>query len=457
VTPTFVSLGNRNFRLFASGQLVSNTGTWMQRVAQDWLVLSLTAGSGTALGVTTALQVLPVLLLSLWGGVVADRLPKRPVLIATQTAAGLQALVLGLLVLSGHARIWQVFVLAALLGVTAAFDTPVRQSFTPEMVERRQLPNAVALGSATFNLGRVFGPAIAGVLIAAVGTGWVFLINAASYLAVIGGLLLMRTSELHPTPPVPRAPGQLREGLRYVLGRHDLLLVVLITFAIGTFGLNFQITTALMATHVYDAGARAFGLLTTAFAVGSLGGALLSARRAGHSGGRPSLRFVVGLAVGFAVLEAVAGMAPTYATFFVLLIPTGLLAISFATSANPFMQLGSDPQVRGRVISLYMVMFMGGTPLGAPLIGWLAEVAGARWSVIAGGLVTLVCIVVAVAVLRPRASDEAAAREAYAKHGPQVTVELDDSRLDDGVVGPSDPGDGLVEPSGYPVDGRSRA
>jgi MFS family permease len=280
VTPTFVSLGNRNFRLFASGQLVSNTGTWMQRVAQDWLVLTLTAGSGTALGITTALQFLPVLLLSLWGGVVADRLPKRPVLIVTQAAAGTQALILGLLTVTGHAQIWQVYVLAALLGVTAAFDTPVRQSFTPEMVERRQLPNAVALGSATFNLGRVLGPAIAGVLIAAVGTGWVFLINAASYLAVIGGLLLMRTSELRPTPPVPRAPGQLREGLRYVLRRHDLLLVVLITFALGTFGLNFQITTALMATHVFDAGARAFGLLTTAFAVGSLCGALLSARRA---------------------------------------------------------------------------------------------------------------------------------------------------------------------------------
>jgi MFS family permease len=434
VTPTFVSLGNRNFRLFATGQLVSNTGTWMQRVAQDWLVLTLTAGSGTALGVTTALQFLPVLLLSLWGGVVADRMPKRPVLLVTQAAAGLQALILGLLVLSGHAQIWQVYLLAALLGVTAAFDTPVRQSFTPEMVSRRELPNAVALGSATFNLGRVFGPAVAGLLIAAVGTGWVFLINAASYLAVIGGLLLMRPAELHPTPPVPRAPGQLREGLRYVLGRHDLLLVVLITFALGTFGLNFQITTALMATSVFDAGARAFGLLTTAFAVGSLAGALLSARRAGHSGRRPTLRFVVSLAVGFAVLEAVAGLAPTYATFFLLLIPTGLLAISFATTANPFVQLGSDPQMRGRVIALYMVMFMGGTPVGAPFIGWLAEHAGARWSLIGGGLITLACIAVAVAVLRPRASDEAAAAAAYALHGPPAAA-----------------------PDRYPVDGRARA
>ncbi len=431
MTPTFVSLSNRNFRLFASGQLVSNTGTWMQRVAQDWLVLSLTAGSGTALGVTTALQFLPVLLFSLWGGVVADRLPKRPVLICTQAAAGTQALILGVLVLTGTVHIWQVYALAALLGVTAAFDTPVRQSFTPEMVSRRELPNAVALGSATFNLGRVFGPAVAGVLIAAVGTGWVFVINAASYLAVIAGLLLMRTSELRPTPPVPRAPGQLREGLRYVLARHDLLLVVLITFAVGTFGLNFQITTALMATHVFDVGAREFGLLTTAFALGSLGGALLSARRAGRSGRRPSLRFVIGLAGGFAVLEAVAGLAPTYATFFLLLIPTGLLAISFATSANPFVQLGSEPQMRGRVISLYMLMFMGGTPVGAPLIGWLAERAGARWSLIAGGLITLAFIAVAASLLRPRGSDEAAARAAYELHAPQVPVDAENGLVED--------------------------
>lgn len=426
MTPTFVSLGNRNFRLFATGQLVSNTGTWMQRVAQDWLVLALTAGSGTALGVTTALQFLPILLLSLWGGVLADRLPKRPVLICTQAAAGLQALVLGLLVVTGTVRIWHVFVLAALLGVTAAFDTPVRQSFTPEMVDRTQLPNAVALGSATFNLGRVLGPALAGLLIAAVGTGWVFLINAASYLAVIGGLLLMRPGELRPTPPVPRAPGQLREGLRYVAGRHDLLLVIVITAAVGTFGMNFQVTTALMATGVFHAGARAFGLLTTAFALGSLIGALLAARRAGRSGRRPTLRFVVLLSVGFAALTTVAGLAPSYAWFFVLLVPTGLLAISFATSANPFVQLGSEPQMRGRVISLYMLMFFGGTPLGAPFIGWLAETAGARWSLIGGGLLTLVCIAVAVALLRPRASDEAAARTAYDRHtAPQPEIPVD--------------------------------
>jgi len=241
--------------------------------------------------------------------------------------------------------------------------------------------------------------------------------------------------------PLPRAPGQLREGLRYVARRHDLLLVILVTCAVGTFGLNFQITTALMATGVFHAGATAFGLLTTAFALGSLGGALLSARRAGRSGGRPTLRYVIGLAAGFAVLETIAGVAPTYAWFFLLLIPTGLLAISFATSANPFIQLGTEPQVRGRVMALYTLMFFGGTPLGAPFIGWLAEKAGARWSLIGGGSLTLACIVAAVAVLRPRPVDEQAAKLAYARHAPAVPVSED----------------GLGEEAGYPVDGRARA
>ena len=447
MTPTFSSLSNRNFRLFASGQLVSNTGTWMQRVAQDWLVLSLTAGSGTALGITTALQFLPMLLFSLWGGVIADRLPKRPVLLGTQAVSGVQALVLGLLVVTGEVHLWHVYVLATLLGVTAALDTPVRQAFVPEMVGRQHLPNAIALGSATFNLGRVFGPAVAGLLIAAVGTGWVFLINAASYLAVITGLLLMRPADLRPADRVARAPGQLREGLRYVLQRRDLLLVIVVTAAVGTFGLNFQITTALMATHVFHGGAQAFGLLTTAFALGSLAGALLSARRAGRSGARPGLRYVVGLAAGFAVLETIAGLAPSYPTFFVLLVPTGLLAISFATSANPFLQLGAEPQVRGRVMALYTLMFLGGTPFGAPFIGWLAETAGARWSLIGGGLLTGVCIVVAVAVLRPGAARDTSSQATPGPAGSGAATR---------AAGPGDE-NCLGAVAGYPVDGRARA
>ena len=402
MSPTFASLANRNFRLFVTGQVVSNTGTWMQRVAQDWLVLSLTRGSGTALGITTALQFLPLLLLSLWGGVIADRLPKRPVLVATQSVMGLQALTLGLLTVTGVVRVGEVYLLALLLGVAAAVDTPVRQSFVPEMVGGHHLPNAVALGSATFNLGRVLGPAAAGLLIAAVGTGQVFLVNAASYVAVVLCLLLMRTADLRPAPATPRGPGLVREGLRYVLHRRDLLLVVLVVAFVGTFGFNFQITTALMATHAFHVSAKGFGLLTTAFAVGSLAGALLSARRAGRTGARPTLRFVLGLAVAFAVLEIVCAAAPTYAAFFLMLVPTGALAISFATSANPYVQLGSEPNVRGRVMALYTLVFFGGTPFGAPLVGWVAQLYGPRWSLVAGGALTLACTLTAVAFLRPR-------------------------------------------------------
>jgi len=402
VTPTFSALSNRNFRLFVTGQMVSNTGTWMQRVAQDWLVLSLTHQSGTALGITTALQFLPMLLFTLWGGLLADRLPKRKVLVGTQAVMGAQALALGLLTVAGVAQVWHVYLLASVLGLAAALDTPVRQSFVSEMVGRRDLPNAVALGSATFNLGRVIGPAVAGVLIAAIGTGPVFLVNAASYLAVIAGLLLMRPAELTPAERVLRGPGALREGLAYVRQRRELLLPIVIVGVVGTFGFNFQITSALMATRVYHSGPSGFGLLTTAFAVGSLVGALLSARRAGSTGSRPPLRLVVALALGFGVLEVGAGFAPSYASFFVLLIPTGLLAIAFATTANAFVQLGIEPMLRGRVMAIYLLAFVGGTPFGAPLLGWLAEVAGPRWSLLGGGLATLLLTLLAVAWLRPR-------------------------------------------------------
>ncbi len=402
MTPTFSALSNRNFRLFASGQMVSNTGTWMQRVAQDWLVLLLTGQSGTALGITTALQFLPILLFTLWGGLLADRLPKRKVLVGTQLVMGVQALILGILTVTGTARVWHLYLLALVLGLASALDTPVRQAFVSEMVGRRDLPNAVALGSATFNLGRVVGPAVAGLLIAAFGTGPVFLINAVSYLAVIAGLLLMRGAELMPAARVARGPGALREAAEYVRNRPELLLVIVIAGVVGTFGFNYQITTALMATHVFHAGPSAFGLLSTAFALGSLAGALLSARRAGRTGSRPSLRLVVGLALGFGVLEVISGLAPSYVAFFVILVPTGLVAIWFVTSANAFVQLGVEPSLRGRVIGIFMVAFFGGTPIGAPLLGWLAEVAGARWSLIGGGLAALALTLLAAVWLRPR-------------------------------------------------------
>jgi len=422
VTPTFSALSHRNFRLFATGQIVSNTGTWMQRIAQDWLILGLTAGSGKALGLITALQFLPLLLFSLWGGVLADRLPKRKVLVVTQAIMGVQALVLGILVVTHTVQVWHVYVLAVLLGTAAALDNPVRQSFVSEMVTLGDLPNAVALGSATFNLGRVIGPAMAGLLIGAFSTGPVFFINAASYVVVIGFLLLMRSAELRPAARAPRGPGALRAGLRYVTGRPDLLLIMLIMAAMGTFGLNFQITIALMATQAFHVGATQFGLLTTAFAAGSLTGALLSARRAGRTKARPSLRRVVALTVGFGLLEIVSGTAPSYAIFAAMLFPTGLLALSAITAANASLQLGADPTMRGRVMALYTLVFFGGTPFGAPIIGWLAETSGPRWSLVGGGAITVVLIAIIAFVLRSalRVTTPGVAQAAVADSDPAL-------------------------------------
>jgi MFS family permease len=397
MSPTFRSLRIPNYRLYAAGGVVSNTGTWMQRVAQDWLVLRLTDNDGLALGITTGLQFLPMLLLGPWGGMLADRYSKRQLLMITQGFMGAVALVLGLLDVTDLVAVWHVYVLAALLGVGTAVDNPVRQSFVLEMVGPDDLPNAVGLNSASFNLGRVIGPALAGLLIVLVGTGPVFLINAVSFGAVILALSRMRVDDLHPAPRAGRGPGQILEGIRYVRNRPDLLLILVVVFFVGTFGLNFQITMALMATEVFDKGAGQFGLLGSIMAVGSLSGALLAARR-----GRPRLRFLVLAAIGFGLVEVLAGLMPTYWTFAASLVPTGLVALTFITSANASMQLGVDPVMRGRVMALYMAVFFGGTPLGAPLVGAVAEAFGARWSLIAGGAICVVATVVAAALLARR-------------------------------------------------------
>jgi MFS family permease len=382
MSPTFRSLRVRNYRLFASGQLVSNTGTWMQRVAQDWLVLELT-GSGTALGITTGLQFLPMLLFGLWGGVIADRYHKRTLLTITQATMGLQALVLGVLVVTDMAQVWHVYLLAFSLGLATAVDNPTRQSFVVEMVGPDDLPNAVALNSATFHSARVIGPAIAGLLIHAVGTGPVFLLNALSFGAVIAGLARMRPGELHLQQPAPRGRGQLVEGLRYVRSRPELLLPIAIAGFVGTFGLNFQMTLALFAKDVFGQGAQSFGLLTTALAVGSLGGALYGARRA-----RPTPMLLVGAAVAFGLLEIITGLMPTYAAFMAMLVPTGFAVIALNTANNATAQLNAAPSMRGRVMSLYMLVFLGGTPLGAPFVGVVAEQFGPRWSLLLGGAVS---------------------------------------------------------------------
>lgn len=401
----FRSLRNRNYRLFATGQVVSNTGTWMQRVAQDWLVLDLAHGSGTALGITTGLQFLPMLLFGLWGGVIADRYPKRRVLMITQVSMGVLALVLGLLTVAGAAQVWHVYVLAFGLGVATVVDNPTRQSFVVEMVGRRDLPNAIALNSATFNGARLLGPAIAGVLITLIDTGPVFLVNAASFGAVLLGLYAMRTDELHGSAPVKRAKGQLREGLRYVRGRRDLLLVLVLIGFLAAFGMNFTTTIALVAKQVFHTGASAFGLASSMLALGAVSGALLAARRVA----RPRMRLLVAMGLLFGALEVATGLMPTYWSFLALLVPTGIAMMTITTAANATVQLGVAPEMRGRVMGLYMLVFLGTKPLGAPTVGWLAEQFGARMSLVLGGLI---CVVAALAVgvlAAPRGSIRTAA------------------------------------------------
>jgi MFS family permease len=395
----FASLRVANYRLYAGGQIVSLVGTWMQRIAQDWLVLDLTGGNATALGIAAALQFTPILLLSLWGGVLADRVDKRRMLIAVQIGMGLCALVLGVAAVAGVVALWHVYLLCALLGCLSALDVPVRQSFVAEMVGSAQVGNAVALNSLTFNLARIVGPAVAGVLIVAVGSGWVFLINAVSFAGVVAGLLLMDPARLIRGDRVPRRPGQLREGLRYVRGRPDLLAVLALVFLVSTFGINFYLTLAVLARNVFGLGAQAYGLFTTLLAVGSVIGATVAARRSG----RPRLRLVVASALVFGVLVTVSGLMPTFALTGVVLVPLGVAALTFTTSANAAVQLAVEPTMRGRVMGLYILLFLGGTPVGAPLLGLLAERLGGRAPLVLGGAATVVSVLVVAAVLARRA------------------------------------------------------
>jgi MFS family permease len=387
----------RNFRLFATGQVISNTGTWMQRVAQDWLVLELTKGSATAVGIATGLQFLPLLLFSLWGGMIADRYPKRRVLLVTQSWMGALAVVLGVLAVTGVVRPWHVYLLAFGLGLATAVDNPTRQSFAVEMVGRADLPNAIALNSAIFNLARILGPAAAGLVISLVGTPTAFFLNAASYLTVIVCLRLMRPGELHPAEPVARAKGQLREGLSYVWHRADLLMTMVLVFFIATFGMNFQVTTALMSRLVFHTGAGRFGLASSVFALGALIGALAAAGRS-----RTSMRLLVGTGLAFGVLEVATGLMPTYWAFLILLVPTGLAVISFTTAANSSVQLGTAAEMRGRVMGIYMLVFLGGAPAGAPLTGLVAQAFGTRAALIAGGAISAVATVAVAAIVARR-------------------------------------------------------
>ncbi|MGK5631927.1 MFS transporter [Streptomyces sp. URMC 123] len=381
-TGTFRSLRVRNYRLFATGQVISNTGTWMQRITQDWLVLGLT-GSAAAVGVTTALQFLPMLLFGLYGGVIADRFPKRRLLVITQTAMGLTGLALAVLTLSGHVQVWHVQLMAFVLGMVTVVDNPARQAFVAEMVGPDDLRNAVSLNSANFQSARLIGPAVAGVLITAVGSGWAFLLNGLSFIAPVTGLLMMRAAELHRVERAPRGKGQLREGLRYVAGRPELIWPIVLVGFVGTFGFNFPIWLSAYVDRVFHAGAGTYGLLNTLMAIGSLAGALLAARR-----GTSRHRLLIGAALLFGVLEIVAALSPTFWVFAALLVPIGMFGLTINVTANSSIQLATDPVMRGRVMSLFMMVFMGGTPIGAPLVGWVTDTCGPRVGFLAGGLVS---------------------------------------------------------------------
>ncbi|MFS8199376.1 MFS transporter [Streptomyces sp. CWNU-52B] len=391
----FSSLKIRNYRLFFTGQVVSNTGTWMQRIAQDWLVLSLT-GSSAAVGFTTALQFLPMLLFGLYGGVLVDRLPKRPTLLATQAAMGLTGLALAFLTLTGHVQVWHVYVAAFAVGLATVIDNPARQSFVAEMVGPGQLQNAVSLNSANFQSARLVGPAVAGLLITGVGTGWAFLLNGLSFVAPIAGLLMMRSSELTQVVRTPRGKGQLREGLRYVAGRPELIWPIVLVGFIGTFGFNFPVWLSAYADDVFHAGAGAYSLFNTLMAVGSVAGALLAARR-----GTARLRVLIAAAVAFGVLEIVAALVPSYWLFALLMVPIGMAGLTVNVTANTAVQMGTDPAMRGRVMALFMMVFMGGTPLGAPVVGWITDAYGPRMGFAVGGVVSaLAAVTVGLALAR---------------------------------------------------------
>jgi MFS family permease len=389
---TFRSLHVRNYRLYFTGQIISVSGTWMQSVALAWLVVHYLAPAGQRgvdVGITLALQFLPMLLFGAWGGLVADRVDKRRLLVITQVAAGVLALALGLLVLTGrgpagNAQLWEVYLLCLLLGVVNLFDNPARQTFVIEMVGRNDLPNAVSLNSIVMNGARVIGPALAGVLIATLGLGVCFLFNAASYVAVIVALMLMHRSDLQPAQRVMRAKGQLREGLRYAWRTPNLRDPLLLVFVVGLLAYNFTVILPLLAQETFHGGAGTFALLTSLMAGGAVVGGLVVANR-----GKPNIHRLTGIGMAFGVMIGAVALSPNLASACVLLVLMGALSIAFIATANATIQLGVDPTMRGRVMALYAMGFLGTTPIGAPLVGWISQVSSPRVALVVGAVATV--------------------------------------------------------------------
>jgi MFS family permease len=393
----FSSLRVRNYRLFFTGQVISNIGTWMQRIAQDWLVFTLSGNNPIALGIAVALQFTPTLFLSLWAGVLADRVDKRRLLMVIQSITCSQAVLLGVLDITGLVTLWQVYLLCVTLGCLGALEVPARQSFGAEMVGRDQITNAVALNSSIFNMARIVGPAIAGFTITWVGTGWLFIANAVSTLAVITGLAMMNPDKLFRGPVVPRAKGQLVEGLRYVRGRADLMTIMVLVLFVSTFGITFFTSLAIVAANVFGTQADGYGLLSTLIAVGTFTGALMAARRGARGG--PNVRLLIMSAFGLGALELVAGFMPTYLSFGIALIPLGYATITFLNTANTLVQTAVSPEMRGRVMGIYVLVLIGGNPIGAPMTGWLADSFGGRSPFFVGGAVSALAAVACAVIL----------------------------------------------------------
>jgi MFS family permease len=402
---TFRSLRSFNFRLWTAGALVSNIGTWMQRIAQDWLVLTqLTHHDASALGVVTGLQFAPQLLLLPWTGSAADRLNQRRLLMFTQAAMGLLALFLGILTIEGVVRLWHVYMFALLSGAAAALDAPVRQTFVAEMVGDGDLPNAVALNSTSSTAAQMIGPAVAGLLIAKIGTGWAILLNGFSFGAVLVSMVFFRLSELRTSVRAHRSTSGFREGLRYVWRHRDLRAILVMLFLIGTFSFNFPIFISTMAVSVFHSDARGFGLLSSIMAIGTISGALFAARQE-----KPRFAsLLVGAAV-FGVGCTLAGLAPGYWWFAAALVIVGAAALTFTNGTNSLMQLSTEPSIRGRVMALRVGIALGGMAFGAPIMGWVANHFGPRWSLGIAAVADFAAALVAVFVLAHREEPSASA------------------------------------------------
>ena len=401
----FRSLRGFNYRVWIAGAFVSNVGTWVQRTAQDWLVLTqLTDHDASAVGLVMALQFGPQLLLLPFTGFAADHFNQRRLLVATQASMSVLALALGMLTVTGLVELWHVYVFAFLFGSAAAFDAPVRQTFVAELVGDKDLHNAVALNATSFNAARMIGPAVAGLVIAAIGTGWAFLINGASFVAVLTSLAFLRIAELHPNARAHRAKGSFTEGFRYVWRRQDLKAILVMLFLIGTFGMNFPIFISTMAVSVFHADALGYGLLSSIMAVGTVAGALLGARRE-----RPRFGLLLVGAGVFGLGCTLAAIAPGYWFFAGALVIIGMAALTFTNTTNSLMQLSTEPAMRGRVMALRVGIALGGTPIGAPIVGWVANNFGPRWSLGVGAASGFIAALVAICVLaraRRRKNDQ---------------------------------------------------